>query len=112
MDWLETLKKTFACTALKYTAPIKSSIQRIAWCGGSGSFLIGAAKKQQADVFLTSDVKYHDFFEADNKLVIVDIGHYESEQFTVELFAEKIAEKKCNFAVLKSKHSTNPVNYL
>lgn len=83
----------------------------MAFCGGSGSFLIGAAKRQNADVFITGDVKYHDFFMADKHMMIADIGHYESEQFTKELLYDFLMENFSKFAVQISEHQTNPINY-
>jgi putative NIF3 family GTP cyclohydrolase 1 type 2 len=95
---------------VRHTQPL-GSVRTIAVCGGSGSFLLGDAVGAGADVFLTADFKYHEFFEADGKIVIADIGHYETEQFTSEIFCDLIQEKFPNFAVLKSTTRTNPVNY-
>ena len=111
MDCLSILKKEFNNQSIKYTQPNKLSIQKIAVCGGSGQFLLGAAKAEEADVFVTSDVKYHEFFDAENKLSFIDIGHFESEQFTIELIHAKIAEKFRTFAVHKTGVITNPVLY-
>ena len=85
---------------------------RRAWCGGSGSFLLGAAKSVEADVFLSSDFKYHQFFEAENEILIADIGHFENEQFTIDLIAAYLRKNFPNFAVLLTENSTNPINYL
>ncbi len=84
----------------------------MAVCGGSGAFLTQAAIAQKADIYITGDYKYHDFFKADNKLIIADIGHYESEQYTKEIFYELVTKKIPNFAIQFSKIVTNPVNYL
>ena len=81
-------------------------------CGGSGSFLLSNAKAVEADIFITGDFKYHQFFDAENEIIIADIGHYESEQFTCELFYEILNEKIPNFAVRLSEINTNPINYL
>ena len=97
---------------VRHTAPVKEKLHRIAWCGGSGSFLLPQAIAAGADLFLTSDVKYHQFFDAENHLVLADIGHYENEQYTKELLADLLSEKFNNFAVLLSENSTNPINYL
>lgn len=97
---------------LRYTAPLKDQIQRVAWCGGSGSFLLPAAIGAGADLFLSSDFKYHQFFDAENHLVIADIGHYENEQYTIALIGDLLSKKFNNFAVLLSEKSTNPINYL
>lgn len=111
MDFLKHIKENFG-GVVRYTRPIQSSVQRVAWCGGSGSFLLGAAKGVGADIFLSSDFKYHQFFEADNEILIADIGHYENEQFTIDLIAEHLRKKFPSFAVLLTENSTNPINYL
>jgi putative NIF3 family GTP cyclohydrolase 1 type 2 len=110
-DCLAILKKEFNNQCIKYTSSNKSFIQKIAVCGGSGQFLLGAAKAQGADVFITSDVKYHEFFDAEGQLSFIDIGHFESEQFTIELIHAKITEKFRTFAVHKTGVITNPVLY-
>ena len=84
----------------------------MAVCGGSGAFLLEQAKRSYADIFITSDFKYHQFFDAENKILIADIGHYESEQFTKEIFYEQLTKFLPNFAIHLSKTNTNPVNYL
>ena len=83
----------------------------MAVCGGAGSFLISRALAEKADAFVTADLKYHEFFNAENRLLVCDIGHYESEQFTMDLLTEFLQQKFPNFAVLKSGINTNPVNY-
>jgi putative NIF3 family GTP cyclohydrolase 1 type 2 len=80
-------------------------------CGGSGRFLVDAAKRAGADVLITSDFKYHDFFDADGKILILDIGHFESEQFTMSLLSDWITKKFNTFAVRITEINTNPVNY-
>ena len=80
-------------------------------CGGAGSFLISKALALGADFFITSDIKYHEFFDANDKMVIADIGHFESEQFTIDLLHELLVKKFATFAVLKSGTKTNPVQY-
>ena len=87
-------------------------IKRVAICGGSGSFLLNKAIAASADVFITGDFKYHQFFDADNQIIIADVGHYESEQFTSELIYEILNEKIPNFAVRLTAKNTNPLNYL
>jgi putative NIF3 family GTP cyclohydrolase 1 type 2 len=94
------------------TAFVKSKVRRIAVCGGAGSFLISRAKAVKADVFVTADIKYHEFFDAEGEILIVDIGHYESEVFTKDLLCTLLRKKFSNFAVNLSKTNTNPVNYL
>ncbi len=112
MAFLNKVKKVMKAGSIRYTALTGKKVSRVAVCGGSGSFLLGNAIAAQADVFLTSDFKYHQFFDADNKLVIADIGHYESEQYTPELIRDLLKQKFPIFAPLLSKTNTNPVNYL
>lgn len=109
--FMEWLKEKMQTNCIRHTALLHKPIQKIALCGGAGSFLLADAISAKADVFITGDYKYHQFFDADGKILIADIGHYESEQFTVELLSDIIKEKFPNFAVLLSKLSTNPVNY-
>jgi putative NIF3 family GTP cyclohydrolase 1 type 2 len=97
---------------VRYTLPHKAKVKRIALCGGSGSFLLGNAITENADVFITGDFKYHQFFDAENRIIIADIGHFESEQFTIELLAEKLAENFPTFAPHLTRVNTNPINYL
>lgn len=111
LDFLKKVKDTFG-GVVRYTPLVHDQISKIAWCGGSGSFLLPQAKAAGAQVFLTSDFKYHQFFEAENDIIIADIGHYENEQFTKELLGEKLKEKFPTFAVLFTETNTNPVNYL
>ncbi|WP_417607894.1 Nif3-like dinuclear metal center hexameric protein [Owenweeksia hongkongensis] len=111
LDFLKMVKDTFGGT-VRYTSLMKDEVQKIAWCGGSGSFLLPQAKASGADVFLTSDFKYHQFFDAENEIIIADIGHYENEQFTKELLYQSIKEKFPNFALLLTETYTNPINYL
>lgn len=110
-DFLGHVKSAFNCSVLRYSEPRHSTIHRVAICGGAGSFLISNALAQKADAFLTADLKYHDFFEPDGKMLLVDLGHYESEQFTIGLIQSFLAEKFPNFAVLKTDQITNPVRY-
>lgn len=112
MSLLKRLKKTFGAQGIRYTPIVEQKVSRIAVCGGSGSFLIHHAIKAGAQIFVTGDVKYHDFFEADGRMVITDIGHYESEQFTKELLMNLIKKKYSNFAVQISGANTNPINFL
>ncbi len=86
-------------------------VKKIAICGGAGSFLIPKALAAGSDFYITSDVKYHEFFDANDRMVIADIGHFESEQFTVDLLYDILHKKFPTFAVLKSETQTNPVNY-
>jgi putative NIF3 family GTP cyclohydrolase 1 type 2 len=86
-------------------------VKKVAVCGGAGSFLVGSAIANGADIYITADMKYHEFFDANGRMVIADIGHYESEQFTIDLLAEILAQKFPTFAVLKTQVETNPVRY-
>jgi len=110
-DFLSMLKSTFNTGIIRHTKAHKKKVKSIAVCGGSGSFLISDAKASKADVFVTSDIKYHDFFEADGSIVLADIGHFESEQFTVEIIAEELTKKFTTFATHFSTVNTNPINY-
>lgn len=112
LEFLKSLKTTLKTDCIRYTKPVKKEVQTIALCGGSGSFLLNAARLKQADVFITADYKYHQFFDADGKIVIADIGHYESEQFTGEIISDFLKDKFPTFAVRLTKVNTNPVNYL
>ena len=105
------LKEQFKLSIIRHTGELNKSVKKIAWCGGSGSFLLGAAQGVGADVFVTSDFKYHEFFDHENKVIIADIGHYESEQFTVELIADFLKENFNKFAVHLTGHNSNPVKY-
>ena len=111
LDFLRKVKDTFGGT-VRYTSLMKDEISKIAWCGGSGSFLLPQAKASGADLFLTSDFKYHQFFDAENEIIVADIGHYENEQFTKELIAQVLIEKFPTFAILLTETNTNPINYL
>ncbi|MBL0190478.1 MAG: Nif3-like dinuclear metal center hexameric protein [Saprospiraceae bacterium] len=109
--FLQNVKNIFGVSVFRHTKILKQNVQKVALCGGSGTFLIKAAIEKGADVFLTADVKYHEFFEANNQITLVDMGHFESEQFTIELFYDIIRNKLPNFAVYLTKHITNPINY-
>jgi len=109
--FLSQLKTTFKCGVIRHTQLHGKKIKKVAICGGSGSFLLSKAIQQKADIFITGDFKYHEFFDAENKLIIADIGHFESEQFTTNLLAEKLKENFTNFAIHLTEHNTNPINY-
>lgn len=110
-EWLEHLKSAMELRVIKHTRLLDRPVERVAVCGGAGSFLLPDALRSGADVFVTADYKYHEFFDADGRIVICDIGHYESEVFTKDLLARRLSEKFTNFAVLKSELITNPVGY-
>lgn len=111
-DFLQKMKKQMRVGCVRYTKLRRKKIHKVAVCGGAGGFLLKHAIRQGADVFITADYKYHEFFDADNKIVIADIGHYESEQFTIELLHNIISEKFSTFAAYFTEVNTNPVNYL
>ncbi len=112
MTFLAQVKQQFHCGCIRYTELPDHPIQRVALCGGAGSFLIGQALRQKADIYLTGDLKYHEFFDADKQMILADIGHYESEQFTINLLTGILTENFTKFAVLNTKVNTNPINYL
>ena len=108
--FLKHLKLKMDCDTIRYT-PFEKEIKRVAICGGSGSFLLPFAKGANADAFVTADFKYHQFFDAENQLMICDLGHYESEKFTIDLLYDIMTEKFATFAVLKTEGDTNPIKY-
>ena len=109
--FLQKLKDTFGLKVVKHTALKGKPIKKVSVCGGAGSFLLKNAINSKSDVYITSDLKYHEFFDADGRILLCDIGHYESEQFTIELLATQLEQKFPNFAVLKTGVNTNPVHY-
>ena len=110
-QFLKLLKTNMKVSCIRHTKFLNKKVSRVALCGGSGSFLLYDAIKSGADVFVTADFKYHEFFDAESHLMITDIGHYESEQFTYEIFSELLLKYFTTFAVLKTSVDTNPVNY-
>jgi len=110
-DFLIYLKEKMNTECVRHTAFIGEEVKTVAVCGGSGSFLLGKAIAAKADVFVTGDFKYHQFFDADGKIMIADIGHYESEQFTVELLTETLRKQWADLPVYPAEKSTNPVRY-
>jgi len=112
LDFLRKIKVVFNCEVVKHTQLLGKPISKVAVCGGSGSTYLGKAMAQNADIFISGDFKYHQFFDAESQIIIADIGHYESEQFTKEVFYELLTKKFPKFAVHLSDFSTNPVSYL
>ncbi|MFO7656391.1 MAG: Nif3-like dinuclear metal center hexameric protein [Bacteroidales bacterium] len=112
IEFLKNVKQIFGAGIVRHTAVVSEKISRVAVCGGSGSFLIERAINAGADIFITGEIKYHEFFNADNKIILADIGHFESEQFTKDIFYELLMKNFPNFAVRLSKVNTNPINYL
>ncbi len=110
-DFLTFVKENLNTQVIRHTQLLGKEIKKVAFCGGAGSFLLGKAISVRADVFITGDFKYHEFFDADGNLVILDVGHFESEQFTIDLIAEKLSDNFPTFAVLKTEVNTNPISY-
>jgi len=111
LQMLQRLKQIFRVPLIRHTRLPDRKLKRIAVCGGAGSFLISKALAAGADLYVTADIKYHEFFDGESKMLIADIGHYESEQFTMDLLREVLEQKFPNFAVLKTETNTNPVLY-
>jgi dinuclear metal center YbgI/SA1388 family protein len=111
-DFLRRVKQSLGTPYLRHNALIERKVKRVAICGGSGSFLIDAAQRAKADIFITGDIKYHDFFEYGGEMTIVDAGHFETEQFTKDLLCDILKEKFPNFALRISGVDTNPVSFL
>ena len=109
--FLDSVKSALGCAALKHTKLLNREVRKVAVCGGSGSFLLSDAIRSGADVFVTSDFKYHEFFDADGRIIIADVGHYESEWQTTDLIVNRLNEKFPNFAVHLAKANPNPIHY-
>ena len=111
-SFLLEIKKIFNLKILRHTFLRNKKIKKVAVCGGGGSFLLRDAISAGADIFVSGDFKYHQYFDAENRILIADIGHYESEQFTTEIFYDILTKKFPKFAVYFSEVNTNPINYL
>jgi len=111
LSFLNHLKNKMNTECIRHSSLLNKPIKKVAVLGGSGSFAIQAAKDAGADVFVTADLKYHDFFTAENSILLTDIGHYESEQFTKNGLVAHLTKKITNFAIVLSKINTNPVKY-
>jgi dinuclear metal center YbgI/SA1388 family protein len=111
MAFLEQVKKIFGTGCIRHSALLQKPVKKVAVLGGSGSFAIGNAAAAGADIYLTADLKYHDFYKAGQKLVLADIGHYESEQYTKNLLAAFLKKNFANFAIVLSNTNTNPIKY-
>jgi dinuclear metal center YbgI/SA1388 family protein len=109
--FLQRLKETFHLSMIRHTPFREKPIQKVSLCGGSGASLLQTALETKADIYISADFKYHEFFDADNRIVIADIGHYESEQFTKELLQEQLQKKMPTFALHLATSLTNPVHY-
>jgi dinuclear metal center YbgI/SA1388 family protein len=111
MAFLGLLKAQFGLSVIRHTPLLGRPVKRVALCGGAGSLLISNVLAAGMDIYVTADMKYHEFFDANGRMVIADIGHFESEQFTIDLLASVLQEKYRTFAVLKTTVKTNPVHY-
>lgn len=111
-DFLQHVKTVLRSGCVRHTALREKPVRRVAVCGGSGSFLLSDALRAGADAFVTADFKYHEFFDAEGRIVIADVGHFESEQFTIELLRDIVQDKFPNFALHLTEVRTNPVFYL
>ena len=110
--FLNRIKSIFGLSSIRHTIFLNKKIKTVAVCGGSGSSFLTDAISASADIYISGDFKYHEFFEAENRILIADIGHFESEQFTKDIFFEIITKKMPTFAVQISDSKTNPINYL
>ncbi len=111
-EYLNYLKKKLQLSCIRHSRLRGKPIQKVAILGGSGSFAIDDAKRLNADVYITSDIKYHEFYKGENQMIIADIGHFESEQYTKAFLFEQISKKSRKFAIALSEINTNPINYL
>lgn len=112
VDFLQLIKQKIDSPCIRHSQLLYKKIQRVAVLGGSGSFAISAAKAQKADIFITADLKYHDFFQAENQLLLADVGHFESERFVKNYIFDYLSKKFPTFAIILSDIKTNPVNYI
>lgn len=111
IEFLTLLKQKFKCSSIRHTSLLDRPIKTVALCGGSGGFLLPQAKQANADIFVTADYKYHEFFDAEDQIIIADIGHFESEQYTTNLLVDILTKKFPNFAVTLTGINTNPIKY-
>ncbi|SKB66798.1 dinuclear metal center protein, YbgI/SA1388 family [Salegentibacter holothuriorum] len=111
-SFLERIKHEFNCGCIRHSQFREKEIKKVAVLGGSGSFAINQAKAAGADIYLTADLKYHDFYKADKNIILADIGHYESEQFTKDLLHSYLTKKISNFALILADTNTNPIKYI
>ena len=111
-EFLTFVKDKMQCGGIRHSAFINKKISKVAVLGGSGSYAIKSAIQAGADVFLTADLKYHNFYESENQILLADIGHFESERYTKNYIVDFLKEKITNFAIVLSEENTNPVKYL
>ncbi len=112
LEFLTSLKEIFGLPCLRHTEMLGESVKKVALCGGSGSFLLSEAVAQGADAFVSADFKYHDFFLPEKRILVADVGHYESEKHTKDIFFELISKKMPTFALYFSKRDESPIKYL
>ena len=112
IDFLEIIKEKFKVESLKHNSLTGKAIRRVAVCGGAGSFLLPQAIRNGADIFITGEIRYHDYFGHDNEILMAEIGHYESEQFTNDLLYSIISESFPHLSVQITNINTNPIKYL
>ena len=111
-DFLQFVKTTFKTGCVRHSELLNKKIKKVAVLGGSGSFAIKNAIRQGADAYISADFKYHEFFQAEKRILLADVGHYESEQFTKNLLVEYLNKKFSTFAIILSEESTNPIYYI
>jgi len=111
-DFLKLVAEVFNCKGLRFSKLSGKKLKKIALCGGSGASLLGMAIASGADAYITADIKYHTFLEAENRILLIDAGHFETEKYSTEILNDLIIKKFPKFAVRFSKTNTNPINYL
>lgn len=111
LEALQWVKEKLGVKVIRHTALPGKPVKSVAVCGGSGSFLLSQALRAGADLYVTSDFKYHQFFDGEGEIIIADVGHYESEQYTIDLLCDWLVEKFPTFAIHKTGVVTNPINY-
>lgn len=110
--FLNLVKEKMLCGGIRHSEFLGKPIKKVAVLGGSGAFAIGKAKSMGADIFITADLKYHQFYEAEKQLIVADIGHYESERYTKNYIYDFLIKKLPNFAIILSELNTNPIKHL
>lgn len=110
-EFIGYVRKSMDLKVVRHSPETGNKIKKVAFCGGAGSFLITDAIQKKADAYITGDIKYHEFFEANNEILLLDIGHFESERFTMEIFHQVLSGKFPNIALQFSEVNTNPINY-
>lgn len=111
-DFLSLVSSVFESRGMRFSGLTGKMVKKVALCGGAGASLLNDAVSAQADAFVTADIKYHTWFEADNRILLIDCGHFESEKFSTEILCDLIIKKFPKFAVRFSETNTNPINYL